>query len=666
MKITINPRFFVNIAVLAIILFLIPTMVSAEEAEKPEDQVADSSLPVGTYTLEDVVITASRHEALLKNTPDTVQIITRQDIEEINPTSTGELFRYITGASIESGTGSGLPSRSVIGLDGLSADRTLVMIDGVKLLTEHIHSGQNVDFIPPKSIERIEILRGAASAQYGSDAIGGVINIITRKAKAGDPVEMDFGFTTGSYGYFDSGMGLLAPIGEKIRLSHFLSWEQCDGVDIEAPAHRKGYMGYDRFNNYNRVDVDYSEDTSLFGVWNYTRYSMDWSRSPHRVDGRLGSQVLGMNHRITDDLDLTVHAAYSSWKADQSLEENNFFEPQIFLNWRGLQNHTMVTGFDYKYNEFDRSGLSSAYEQSAYAWFFLDTWNLTEEWTLASAVRGDKYEGIDGAVSPKVSLMYKPSWLDNNYIVRASVGRSFHAPSLQELYEEGYGHGGRARRYGNPNLDPEYAMTYSLGLDVTPDKPFSTTWRVFRTDFDDMIVPYYTGPVPGDPAHDVWRRMNIAEARVYGAEASLRLKITDRLKFDAGCTYTENERMDTGGQLPYTAGTTIFTKLTMTQPITTGLRVRAFVGAYEALKRESWSWQPAAGASPDDPSGLVTPLDDYINLSTGVSFFLGENLELFVRAENLLGDEIATLDDVYTVRQGDPAYYGGFNYRILF
>jgi outer membrane receptor for ferrienterochelin and colicin len=310
--------------------------------------------------------------------------------------------------------------------------------------------------------------------------------------------------------------------------------------------------------------------------------------------------------------------------------------------------------------------LSSAYDQSAYALFLLDTWKLDDEWTLASSLRWDKYEGIESAVSPKFSVLYKPSWLENTYIVRASVGRSFHAPTLQELYEEGYGHGGRARRYGNPDLEPEYAMTYSLGLEATPDKPFSTTWRIFRTDFDDMIVPYYEGTVPGDPDHDVWRRMNIAEAKVQGAEASLRWKINDSLKLDAGCTYTENERKDTGGQLPYTAGTTTFAKMTLTRPIATGFRMRAYVGAYNAVNRESWSWKPAPGADPDDPSGLVTALDDYVNLSSGVSFFFGENLELFFRADNLLGEEIATLDDVYTVREGDPAYFVGVNYRLSF
>lgn len=615
------------------------------------------------YQLDEVIVTATRYGTLLANTPDTVQVITREDIEEINPTSTAELFMYITGTSFESGTGSGLPDRGIIGLDGLSADRTLVLVDGVKLLTEHIHTGQNIEFIPPQSIERIEILRGAGSAQYGSDAIGGVINIITRKAR--NKTEIDFGFKTGSYGYYDTGMSLLTPIGKNMRFSHFLSWEQSDGVNIEAPAHRKDYMGYDRLNSFNRIDIDFSNDTSVFGVWNYILNTMDWSSEPYRLDSDLGSQVLGLNQRISDELDLTIHAGYSSWDAEQSDEKNKLFEPQVFLNWRGLENHTIVTGIDYKYNEFERTSVSS-YDQSAYALFLQDTWQLSEEWFVTGSLRWDKYEGVSSAVSPKLSVLYKPSRFRDTYRIRASIGRSFHAPTLQELYEEGYGHGGRARRYGNPNLDPEYATNYSLGLEVNPEEPFSTTWRVFRTDFDDMIVPYYEGEVPGDPAHDVWRRMNIAEATVYGAEASLRWRINNSLELDAGCTYTENKREDTDGHLPYTAGTTTFAKMIFTHPVTRGVKMRAFVGAHNAVNRKSWSWKPGSGMDPDDASGLVTPLDDYINLTTGLSFFFGDRLELLFRADNLLGEEIATLDDVYTVREGNPAYYVGLNYRISF
>lgn len=128
----------------------------------------------------EIVVTASRREVLLRDTTDIVQVIDRARIEQIHPTTTGELLGYAAGAAISTGTGSGRPDRSVISLNRLPPNYTLILLNGVPLLLDHIHTGQNLDLIPPSSIERIEVVRRAASAQYGPDAIGGIVNVITR------------------------------------------------------------------------------------------------------------------------------------------------------------------------------------------------------------------------------------------------------------------------------------------------------------------------------------------------------------------------------------------------------------------------------------------------------------------------------------------------------
>ncbi len=144
------------------------------------------------------VVTAGRREMMWRDTPDIVKVISRADIEMIRPASLGELLEYANGISVETGTGSGKPDRSVISINGLPPSYTLVLVDGVKLLDEHIHTGQNIDQIPPHAVERIEIMRGAASAQYGSDPVGGIVNIIMRTYD-GTP-EAGFGASVGTFG----------------------------------------------------------------------------------------------------------------------------------------------------------------------------------------------------------------------------------------------------------------------------------------------------------------------------------------------------------------------------------------------------------------------------------------------------------------------------------
>lgn len=171
------------------------------------------------YDLNEVVVTSSRNPKLLKKTPEVLHVITAKDIEQLNVSSTGEILEFLTGVNIESGTGSGYPKRSIVSLDGFPANYTLVMVDGIRLLTEHIHTGQNIDVVPPENIERIEVIKGAASAQYGSDAMGGIVNIITKKGS--ENTESSISFSAGSYETYHTTISVRTPLNEKLSISTF-------------------------------------------------------------------------------------------------------------------------------------------------------------------------------------------------------------------------------------------------------------------------------------------------------------------------------------------------------------------------------------------------------------------------------------------------------------
>jgi outer membrane cobalamin receptor len=167
-----------------------------------------------------------------------------------------------------------MPKRSIVSINGFPANYSLVMIDGVRLLTDHIHTGQNIEALPPENIERIEIIKGSASAQYGSDAMGGIINIITRKCK--DKPELSAHSMVGSYGTFSAGMVARAPVGQKLKFSTFAGWEQSDGMPILAPSHRIGQMGYSKFTLMNSVDAWLGEKNYLTAFLYFTENSMQW------------------------------------------------------------------------------------------------------------------------------------------------------------------------------------------------------------------------------------------------------------------------------------------------------------------------------------------------------------------------------------------------------
>lgn len=617
--------------------------------------VADDKIPEKPETQE-IVVTASRREVLLADTPDIVQVISRKQIESINPSSTGELIQYATGVTRSTGTGSGLPDRSVISMNGLPPNYTLVMLNGVHLLTDHMHTGQNIEMIPPESIERIEIMRGAASAQYGADAIGGIVNIITHKKT--DKASGQVGVAVGSYNTYESNISVQSPAGNNVTLSTFLNWEKSDGLPLKAPAHRIDKTGCERMNLLSRADASLTENTDIFIWLNWVQNTMDWQTST--ADSVLLSPVAGINHKLSPSLNAFGQISYSDWDAKVNEEKNRLSKAEGHLTLQASDSHTVMTGAECWNNQFERTAVTAP-EQSSYGAFIQDEWIATEQLALMSAIRYDKTEDIEGAVSPKISLMFAPS---DRIRARASIGRGFHAPTLQELYEEGYGHGGTAYRFGNPNLDPEYSATYTAGLEGKPTDSIKVMLYGYYSDLEDMIVPVFEGPWDKDPSIDVWRRTNIKSAEVYGAEISLLINLTDQLTMDCGYTITENQDKDTGRQLPYSPGSSVYAKLSHISTLSSSLSINSFIGIQAGFNREAWNWQPVANTPADNQDGLTTKLDDYSKLDAGLTLNISDSYKVFLKVENILGEDIVNLDDSYTVLDGEPFVRVGLNYNF--
>ena len=125
--------------------------------------------------MENIVVTASRRITLLKDTPDMTLVTPASEIRAIGAQSVSDVLEYMPGVSTEGGTGSGQPFKKTVSINGMPAVYSIVMVDGARLLSSHFHTGANVNMVPPENIERIEVLKGAASAQYGTDGLGGVV-----------------------------------------------------------------------------------------------------------------------------------------------------------------------------------------------------------------------------------------------------------------------------------------------------------------------------------------------------------------------------------------------------------------------------------------------------------------------------------------------------------
>jgi outer membrane receptor for ferrienterochelin and colicin len=635
-----------NLVLFAITFFFIVT----GESQTIQDSIKK-------LDLEEVIITGVYVPRILEETPEVVTIITKKEIEQINPYNLSDLLKHVNGVSIETGTGSGLPNRGIISMDGFPANYTLVFVDGVQLLTDHIQSGQNIDLIPVENIERIEIIKGASSAQYGSNAMSGVVNIITKRCSNNS--EVGIYATAGSYNSYNAGMGTQTKISDKVGTSLFFNWEKSDGAPIKAPVNRIGKLNYEQANLMGSVDIGFSSKINSSLSFNLASNKMQWT------DGSKRSWLIttGLNTKfdLPRNFAIVLKIPYSQWNSEQNLENIVLAQPQVFATWTYKDRNILTAGADYSYSTFTRTAVGN-HKQSNIGGFIQDDFRIIKDFTVSGAVRADKTDNLNIVISSRLSFVYLPFKVLG---FRGSVGRAFHAPSAQEQFEVGYGHGGTALRFGNPDLKPEYSTTYNLAAEINPIENIQIVFSGFYSNIDNMIVPIYAGKWSVDTTKDMWVRQNIYKALIYGAELTTRLSFfKGKLMVDAGYTYNFNRNEDTETILPYYPGSTLNGRINFNSKIGKNVIFNIFTSVNAAFNRSAWSWKPAPGSSFDNLNGLVTTLKNYQLLNAGFSITLFKNYEFFLNANNILGQEIENLDDAYTVFCGLTSFNGGFKIKF--
>lgn len=643
------------LAGLAVVLFSLTA--AAQQTEAPvapqgEEAIKTEEQETAAYRLEPTIVTPDREEIPLRNSPERATVITAEEIRRIQPTSTAEVLERVAGITVESGTGSGLLKRGVLSMNGMPANYVLVLVNGKRLLGEHIHTGQNIEAIPPEAIERIEIINTGASAQYGSDAIGGVVNIITKK-NAATPTGKLYG-TYGAYDHMNAGGALAAPLGDKAQFSLFADVERSDGIPLTAPKNRIGNTSYAKISLINSAVFTPAPWVTATLYGNYFDNRMDFGDD--RVYSRLIMPGGDVVFKLSKEWSLTASVEYADWVAENAGEKNRLVQPQLYASWKGFDDRNLLSfGTDLRDHWFDRTALGGLKDQWLWGLFIHDRFTLSDQWVFSASLRLDLPDSLTVVVSPKAAVLYRPvPELD----LRLSVGRGFHTPSLQELYEKGYGHGGTAYRFGNEELKPEYSTAFSLSADYRPLRSLELRVNGYLQIVENFITPQYEGPWSENPAVDVWRRQNLLKALVYGVESSVHWDILRWLSFDVGYGYAGNSDSDKEHDLRFSPGHSVTAALHAEYDFLPWLSAGGFFSFVGRFDRAAWNWKPATGAPRDDPNGYITELKDYQMLKLGVRVTFDKSYELSLSMANLLSQDIEHLDDALTVIEGEPLLYG--------
>ena len=438
----------------------------------------------------DVVVTATKTQQEVKAVPNAVEVITSEDIEQLGATDIYSALKLATNVDVSQiGAGHRLMVR------GKNAG-ALVLLDGRRMSNEYssmTRGAFDLDKINLSSVERIEIVRGAASAQYGADAESGVINIITKKSKeqsvivgantGTDVMNNYYRFDLGQQGKFN---GVVNANFAKYRKREFVGGT---GTNYFGPRTNYDFSGTYAFDDNNNLDfyIGYYDEKSK-KITDYS--SMGMGKSSTNYDKTNQDYSIAYNGK-GDNSNYMIRAYYNRYdKEEYKGSKNNSYKQNTF-DTLGIEakntvqagdEHLLTYGVEYKNIGVEGPilalGEGNSKDNSAYAGYIQDEWFINDKILFIPAVRYDHNEQFGGKTTPKLGATY---FLSDNSRIKANWGKSWRAPNLVELYA------GFTTIYGNPDLKPEEATTWELGFEAEKDNNWLKL-NYFNSKYDNLIT----------------------------------------------------------------------------------------------------------------------------------------------------------------------------------
>ena len=558
-KITKKKSLLLTAAVLAAM-----TVPAYAAEKKPEDGKA---IKTGA-----VVVTASRTEQEVKETPSSVEVITREDIDKMGAESVRQALQLAIGLDT---TETGMVGNQV-SIRGAQTNQTLILIDGRRVRSEDTSSTMNAyefERINMDDVERIEIVRGAASSLYGSEAIGGVINIIKKRPeKQQTSVTADWTTRRADGGIrYDTGKQGKWNLSTSFKLSDYRE----RGTNAISNQFGKRYF----FNIEGRLDV--AKDKWLDVFLDYMKEDLY-----ARERGNLGADydqvrvATGVKYAGRDTRgDYEAQVYYTRFHKDQERRDrangnlrgfdDMTFKSLIFDGRRSLQltnAHLLTFGGEYRKEDYDstrltgsgsisRKGITSPFGKNSvrYAALYVqDEWLASPDWLLIPSIRWDYSSSFGSKVTGKLGTTYK---INKDLRFKANIGTAYRAPTASELYLDWPGMPGGANLWlhGNSNLKPETALNFDLGFELEQGKTFGKI-TYFHNKVNDLIngtVDHFETIHPGPPPIKIMhiKYQNVEEAILQGIELEARQALGNGFSVRGLYTYLDARDGD-GKRLP--------------------------------------------------------------------------------------------------------------------
>lgn len=505
---------------------------------------------IQTNKLEEVIITATRTVRQLSSLPMPVTLVSKKQIQKSGTTRLKDILLEQTGINFVTDP-SGF---SGVQMQGLSSEYTMIMIDGVPLIGRN--SGNlDLDRITVNNIKQIEIVKGPSSSLYGSEALGGVINIITEKPKR-NTFKGDIGVLTrfGSKNELDINTNFLYRK-EKFGLVAGINLNSSDGFDLSPETAFKTTEAHKSYTGNLKLTYQFSENLNMLVS---QRYFHELQTEDNKIDDYNSNielrQVLNDAWDINYSFYATEFKTESQFNEELSEFDQLLFRPEIRTT-TNFENSTLISGIGLNFDQLERTFLKEKEKFNSKYVFLQYDFHPLKKMNAVVGARFDSHNKYKSAFSPKISATYKlSSWLQ----LKGSVGYGFKAPDFRQLFFNFNNNAGGYVVFGirtlhdlygdEPNvknisqdLKPENSVGFNFGFELKPISKLKISINGFRNDINDLInTQALVGGLPDmNPTTTIFYYENRDQVFTQGVEVDLNYKISNNLRILSGYQYLE-------------------------------------------------------------------------------------------------------------------------------
>lgn len=585
-------------------------------------------------TDETMVVTANRFEQSAKDVIAPMSVVTKEEIVQIQAKTITDILRLQPG--IEVANNGGIGQNASIFMRGTNSDHVLVLIDGFKM-NSSIKSGMNINKIPVNQIERIEIIRGSGAVMYGSDAVGGVINIITRTSQ--NDVSKSATIGVGSNKYKEGNFAANTKVGENGHLKMAAGFTQTEGYNVNPQSGKNDgdKHGFDNSQFMLNYEHQISSYLSLFtGVrWfnstsEYNHYtntksqseseSITYSTKASFHKDNLSSD-LSLNYQDNQNLEYLENGSLDS---EQKIDQLN---AQWTNQYKLMDSWSINGGIDWSnervkadITDWSNKVIIDEGESRTSTGIYLGTTYRLEQLTLEGNTRFDKHDKYDEYTTWGVGASYQ---INDIYKIRSAYNTAFKAPSFYDLSTE-------------PDLEPETSKNIDIGV-TAEYEIVNVNLSLYKNKVDNLII-YYDAPNHQGYSANV-------DAEIKGAELEL-LFDTGIVSHTVVAEYKDHE--DTQGQQ-------------LARRAKQNYKWVSNVSFGDLDMNLSYIYTGKRSDLPSAPGTTTNYLAPYSLWTIAGAYWLTEELAVRGRVENLLDEEYETAGGY---KPAERSYYVSLDYQF--